>query len=93
MSPEGKGTKAAAHYRLSVPPEGSITVKLRLSAGEPRPLDAAFDRIFDDRRREADAFHESLLSETASEEERQVVRQGYAVTLSNWKGLAPAPGR
>lgn len=22
-----------------------------------------------------------------------VVRQGYAVTLSNWKGLAPAPGR
>jgi Mannosylglycerate hydrolase MGH1-like glycoside hydrolase domain len=84
VNPEGTGTKAAAHYRLSVPSMGTVSVKLRLQADRRTREDAlgsAFDDIFEERRHEADAFYRSRIPETAGEEESAVVRQGYAGLL------------
>jgi hypothetical protein len=81
VNPAGEGTKAAALYRLSVPAGGETTVKLRLSEGKPGTFGSAFDRVFEERIREADTFFSSRLSDAASSEERAVVRQGYAGLL------------
>jgi hypothetical protein len=80
VNPEGVGTKAAALYRLSIPAGRQVTVKLRLSAGDVS-LGASFDRIFDERMREAEAFYESRLPKALSSDERSAVRQGYAGLL------------
>jgi hypothetical protein len=81
VNPAHEGTKAAALYRLSIPSRGRTVVKLRLSEGKARSLGGAFDRVFDERLKEADAFFESRLAKTASAGERSVVRQGYAGLL------------
>ncbi len=81
VNPGGEGTKAAALYRLAIPAGGERTVKLRLSEGGAGTLGSPFDRVFEERIREADAFYASRLSETASSDERAVVRQGYAGLL------------
>jgi mannosylglycerate hydrolase MGH1-like protein len=78
------GTKAAAHYRLEIPAEESVTVRLRLFAeGEAPadPLGREFDTAFKARIREADEFYEGLLPSTLTSEERRVARQGYAGLL------------
>jgi hypothetical protein len=81
VNPAQEGTKAAALYRLSIAAGGEETIRLRLSEGEPGTLGSGFDRVFEDRVREANAFYEPRLSESASEDERAVVRQGYAGLL------------
>jgi hypothetical protein len=82
VNPDGVGTKAAAHYRLSIPAGQKETVKLRLRKNDaPGDLGASFDRIFDERIREAEAFYDSRLPKPLSSEERNAVRQGYAGLL------------
>jgi hypothetical protein len=84
VNPHGQGTKAAAHYRLRVPAAGQVTVQLRLCAEEeatPRPFGAAFDQVFADRIREADAFYAARTPAGLRAEERQVARQAYAGLL------------
>src|SRR5579883_2332106 len=60
VNPENRGTKAAAHYRVSVPAGKESTVRLRLGpagpGGAPSPFGKEFDAIVDARRREADEF-------------------------------------
>jgi len=84
VNPAGIGTKAAAHYRLSVPAGGEVTVRLRLRevglAGRPA-FGPGFDRVFRDRIREADAFYAERMPSGASSDERRVMRQGYAGLL------------
>jgi hypothetical protein len=81
VNPAQEGTKAAALYRLSIPARGQTTLRLRLSEGKPGTFGSAFDRVFEDRIREADAFYRDRLSAAASSDERSVVRQGYAGLL------------
>jgi len=84
LNPDGVGTKAAAYYRLTVPAGAERVVKLRLFSTEEEPADPfspAFDDVFDRRIEEADAFYASRLPEGASEDERNVLRQGYAGLL------------
>ncbi len=61
VNPAGVGTKAAAHYRLDVPAGGAVvTPPARLASADeaPRkPFGADFERVFDERIREADAFY------------------------------------
>jgi len=79
------GTKAAAHYHLTVPAEGSVSIRLRLTA-EPAEAPAAhpsdpfsdFERIFTRRLHEADAFYEHLQSELKDEDARRIQRQAFA---------------
>ena len=84
VNPEGIGTKAAAHYVLTLPPGGEARLHLRLSAeaeaGGP-PSGPDVDRIFADRVREADAFYARHIPATLGEGEQAAVRQAYASLL------------
>ncbi len=67
-----------------MPPGATATVKLRFYDRRTTPEDAlgsSFDRIFDERQREAKAFYKDRIPETAGEEEKSLVRQGYAGLL------------
>ncbi|HEX2220720.1 MAG TPA: hypothetical protein VHG35_18120, partial [Gemmatimonadales bacterium] len=84
VNPAEEGTKAALHYVLSVPAGEERVVRLRLSrreAGGARVMGAELDRLFDDRIRETDEFYRERLPKGASEDERRVLRQGYAGLL------------
>jgi len=84
VNPAEEGTKAAAHYVLTVAPGEEQVVRLRLlqgSAGATKAIGGAFDRIVKDRLREADEFYQERLPEATTEDELRVVRQGYAGLL------------
>ena len=72
------GTKACAHWRLTVPARGTAAVRLRLASGEtPRPPDAD-DRVVATRRAEADAFHEAVAAGIDDPDARLVQRRAFA---------------
>ena len=83
VNPAGEGTKAAVHYVLQVPAGDERVVRLRLRAanGGAPPFGAGFDRIFRQRIEEADAFYAARLPDATTEDERRVLRQGYAGLL------------
>jgi hypothetical protein len=61
----GVGSKAAAHYELTVPAGACKTVCLRLSTRAPEDLPkpfAVFDKVLSDRKRDADEFYEAILT-------------------------------
>jgi len=78
------GTKAAAHYKFTVPSNESRTIRLRLTksdnqkSGDPF---AKFDKIFLTRRQEADEFYSALAPSSLSEEHREIQRQALAGLL------------
>ncbi len=89
VSPEKKGTKVAAHYRLTVNPGQCQVVRLRLSdvapAAFPRSHGAAagpFGPPFDDalraRRKEADEFYAAVIPPSLNADAANVVRQALA---------------
>jgi hypothetical protein len=89
VNPAGRGTKAALHYRLTVPAGGSATIRLRLAATEapapaaeaPAPrLDLAdgFTRVVAQRRAQADAYFAGLVGEHTPPERAAVVRAAVA---------------
>jgi hypothetical protein len=84
VNPERTGTKAAAHYRLDVPARGRVVLRLRLFAAEHAPsrvFGADFDRTFERRITEADAFYAAKLGAELDADERRVGRQAYAGLL------------
>ena len=84
VNPAEEGTKAAAHYVLTIPAGEERVMRLRLlqgSAGATKAISTRFDRVIADRISEADEFYRERLPEAASEDERRVVRQGYAGLL------------
>ncbi|HTU03770.1 MAG TPA: hypothetical protein VMG58_18190, partial [Candidatus Sulfotelmatobacter sp.] len=84
VNPQGIGTKAAPHYVLTIPAGGAHEVKLRLfpaADAPPQPLGPTFDRIVDLRNQEANEFYATIDSGKLDEDERAVVRQGYAGLL------------
>jgi hypothetical protein len=80
VNPAGVGTKAAAWYRLLVPPGATATVRLRLTAESPpeAAFGAAFDATFEARRAEADEFYAAHRDTPLDPEERRVARQADA---------------
>jgi hypothetical protein len=77
---EGRGTKAAAHYRLDLAGGERAVVRLRLrSASEAGPpaFGAEFESVFAVRAAEADAFYAGL-APGATRDEALVVRQASA---------------
>jgi hypothetical protein len=85
INPEKKGTKAAAHYALTVAPGGSEVLRLRLSdtaAVDPGvPAGSDFDRIMHDRRQEADEFYAGVIPSSLGPDAANVMRQALAGML------------
>jgi hypothetical protein len=84
VDPRQAGTKAALHYVLELAPGGEATVCLRLhGAGEAigEAFGEPFRALFEERRREADAFHAARLRPELSEDERRIARQAVAGLL------------
>jgi hypothetical protein len=85
VNPDGIGTKAAAHYEITIPAAGEEVLELRLSDRcLPSAADAfgpAFDDALATRRREADEFYAEVIPESLSEDGRLVVRQLFAGML------------
>jgi hypothetical protein len=88
VNPARRGTKAAAHYRLTVGAGESVTVRVRLTAtiGIADALatefdDAPFDHIVDERRLEADQFYDAVTPVDLSADARSVMRQSFAGLL------------
>jgi len=87
VNPSRQGTKSAVYYRVELPARERFTVRLRLTAAAAAAatptatavaLGREFDAVFDARIREADEFYRTRLPESATDEERRVLRQAYA---------------
>jgi hypothetical protein len=81
VNPAKAGTKAAAHYALTVPAGGSKTARLRLSANPSADAFAKFDEIFADRLADANEFYDRITPSNLTEDERRVHRQALAGML------------
>jgi hypothetical protein len=82
VNPARTGTKAAAHYVLTVPAGGSEVVRLRLAARvSPRGLGRAFEETFRRRLFDADEFYERITPPSLGDDERRVHRQALAGML------------
>jgi hypothetical protein len=92
VNPEQKGTKASAHYRVTVKPGDSQVIRLRLSDRAPGAFaqgngrsDAPFGGSFADtlglRHKEADAFYETVIPHSLSADQANVMRQALAGML------------
>jgi hypothetical protein len=81
INPEQTGTKAAAHYRLTVAAGQSESIRLRLTRASAKNPFANFDQVLDKRTREADEFYQSIQDRIACEDMRNVQRQAFAGML------------
>ncbi len=83
VNPERTGTKAAAHYRLSLASGETQIVRLRFSRsdGPQEPFGAAFDSIFATRIEEADEFYRTVIPHDLTPDARNVMRQALAGML------------
>jgi hypothetical protein len=75
VNPSKTGTKAAAHYSLEVPGQGSQTVRLRLKSETAGPVFRDFDAIFKSRIADADEFYKRITPHALNEDEQRVHRQ------------------
>ncbi|HTP67800.1 MAG TPA: glucosidase [Dongiaceae bacterium] len=82
VNPDKRGTKAAAHYILEVPANGSRTVRLRLTTQTSiqQPF-AKFDSTVSERLADADEFYNKITPHSFTEDERRVHRQALAGML------------
>jgi hypothetical protein len=92
VNPEQQGTKAAAHYRLTVNPGAAQVVLLRLSnvapaaltqsdGGAAGPFGSQFEATLQARRQEADAFYATIIPAVLTADEANVMRQALAGML------------
>jgi hypothetical protein len=78
VNPAKTGTRAAAHYALTVPAGETTTVLLRLSDKGPAVVRDPFDdaeAAFERRLREADEFYDTVIPSDLSPDARSVMRQ------------------
>lgn len=84
VNPAREGTKVGAHYRLQIAPRASVTIELRLAAEADVQTRLGLRHVgntIETRAAEADGFYGALLPEAATDDERNVLRQGYASLL------------
>jgi hypothetical protein len=84
VNPSGCGTKTAPHYVLKVPARASQVIRLRLYSADEAPaqsLGKDFDAVFAERIKETDQFYDSITPAQATNEERNILRQGYSGLL------------
>jgi hypothetical protein len=84
VNPKNTGTKAAAHYQLSVGAGATAIVRLRLTnvaPGPEEPFGRQFAQIIEARRREADGFYRAITPASVGEDAANVMRQALAGML------------
>ena len=86
VNPELVGTKVAAHYPLILGPGDTAIVRLRFSDVEPdaavgTSFGEAFEEVFAARKREADTFYASVISQDIPADAKSVMRQAFAGLL------------
>src|SRR5437667_8407942 len=83
VNPEHTGTKAAAHYKLTVGAGETIVVRLRLADSDFKGKNAFadLDKTFALRQREADEFYATIIPQNLSADAQNVMRQGFAGML------------
>ncbi|MBL8293021.1 MAG: glucosidase [Bryobacterales bacterium] len=83
VNPDQVGTKAAAHYRLTVDAGQTATVRLRLTnaAASHEALASEFDAIFSARKAEAEEFYGKVIPAGLSDDARNVMRQSFGGLL------------
>ena len=86
VNPEGKGTKASAHYTLNIGAGETQTVRLRLALATPgqtgKPFEQ-FDEVFRARLQEADDFYARVTPDSvkADPDRTRIMRQALAGML------------
>ena len=84
LNPSPAGTKSAAHYKLQVPAQDSVVLKLRMTRDDLKPeypFGSEFDKCFKSRLAEADAFYSFKVHAGLTEDEIRVRRQASAGLL------------
>jgi hypothetical protein len=85
VNPDKLGTKAAAHYELTLGPGQTQVIRLRFTdataATDPRLFGNAFEQIMSQRRDEADEFYRVLTPKCANADSALVMRQAIAGML------------
>jgi hypothetical protein len=81
VNPGKFGTKAAAHYRLRVPAQASVAVRVRLLSDKDDTCFEDFDAVMKSRRQEADEYYETIGQDVAAGDARLVQRQALAGML------------
>ena len=83
VNPEHVGSKAAAHYKLSLGSEKTVVIRMRLADSDFKGSNAfdAFDKTFSLRRREAEEFYATVIPQDLSADAQNVMRQGFAGML------------
>ncbi len=85
VNPGKHGTKAAAHYKVSIGAGQTKVIRLRLSRTSPgqkgNPFGTQFDDVFAERIREADEFYKSVTPPSVNEDAANVMRQAIAGML------------
>ncbi|MDZ8223772.1 MGH1-like glycoside hydrolase domain-containing protein [Nostoc sp. ChiVER01] len=77
-----KGTKAAAHYDLTINPGETKVVRLRLSDQNlDSPFGNDFETVLQTRQKEADEFYQAVCPSDISKDMRNVQRQSFAGML------------
>ena len=75
VNPERRGSKASARYQATLAGGASTVVRLRLSRQSHANAFTDFDSIFAQRIAEADKYYRSIIPQTLSPDERNVMRQ------------------
>lgn len=83
VNPAMKGTKVAIDFDIVVPAGQSHVIRLRLSDHQTATPFNNFDRLFDERVREADSYYDHLQHTIKDADERLVHRQAIAGMLWN----------
>jgi hypothetical protein len=92
VNPDRKGTKAAAHYRVTVGPGAATVIRLRLCDAAPAalaqgngaggsPFGSPFDEVLQARRTEADEFYAAITPASLGADAANVMRQALAGML------------
>jgi hypothetical protein len=92
VNPEQKGTKVAAHYRVTVEPGEIQVIRLRLTDRAPAafaqgdgragtPFGSDFDDVLDLRHKEADEFYDTVIPRSLNADQASVMRQALAGML------------
>ncbi|SEN64141.1 Glycosyl hydrolase family 63 C-terminal domain-containing protein [bacterium A37T11] len=79
----GKGTKVAGCYHLEIEGGQSATIQMRLSKGGHAHPFADFESLFDQRKKDADDFYETLQGHIPGKDDRNIQRQALAGLLWN----------
>ncbi|MBS0190370.1 MAG: glucosidase [Phycisphaerales bacterium] len=85
VNPGKTGTKAAARYSRTIDAGNSVVLRLRLTRKGKEGLPAApfadFDKVFGERRAEADEFYDVVVPTTLDADSRLIARQAFAGML------------